>query len=511
MGGCGHCGQAHPQGTARCPVTGKSLEPSFTHVNEDEVLVGSVVAERYHVREVLGQGTTGTVFAVEHLLTGRPAAMKVLRPRYVSTDVLLRVFHGEARAAWSIEHPGLAEVFDAGQLPDGSPFFATPLLEGETLAARIARERLSLGSAVDVAMQVLAALDALHARDLVVRDLRPQNIFLAHRRGCRPVVSILDLGLARLVPIERLQEEWDALRSVLGGSDAAGSLALPYYLSPERTRSEHGVGPASDLFVTASVFYEALTGVKPFVSTSFNGLLLQIAQAQPLPLTDFRPDVPAELDALVRRALSPLPAARPASAAAFQDELRAVFERSRRASRHAASVAPIGSTPPSTHPNAAATDRPPASHPSYSSIPILAGSSPPDAALLSPVIPPAPVVPEDAFEEQTRTDRRLRALLDDASATVIARSPLSTDEASAESPLRTVPPPRDGEVEIDVEVDLSEDTAKQRVRRVLEDEETATMKLTPEMRARIEAMTRAARDAATAPEPDTGPNTRRMK
>lgn len=544
---CVHCGQVHGPDAARCPVTGLRLDAArYTQVNEDEVLVGSVLEERYVVKEVLGQGTTGTVFAVEHLVTGRPAAMKVLRARYVATDALLRVFHGEARAAFALPHPVLCEVFDAGTLPDGSPFLVMERLLGETLATRVAHERMSIGSAVDMMMQLLAGLDAVHARDMLVRDLRPQNIFLAHRRGCRPVVKILDFGLARLVPLARVQEDWDALRSVLGGSDAAGSLALPYYLSPERTRSEHGLGPQSDLFVAGVVFYEALTGHKPFVSTSFNGLLLQIAQAKPAPLGDFRGDVPPELDALVMRVLAQAPALRPSSAAELQDELRAVFERGRRSPSRpapagssapgavstslpvaqpalspvtpAAPIAPL--RPPSSSGFAAVrasgsisavpsagpptTQQRPGSSPSYSSIPVSATIPPLDGLGDA-------AVPDDPFEEQTRTDRNVHALLGDESQAMLARS----DEASAESPLRTVPPPPlPVDVDIDVDVDeLAGDTQKIRLARAGardDDDETATMELTPEVRAKIDAMTRP-REIPDPNDPEPSPHTRRMK
>jgi serine/threonine-protein kinase len=180
---CRRCGQMHDDYTG-CTLAARRGRP--TVVGEDEALVGNVVADRYQVGDVLGVGATGTVFGVHHVTFSRPAAMKVLRPRYASADLVSRVFHGEARAAWSVSHPCLTEVFDIGTLPGGAPFFVMERLDGETLTARIARERLSLAAAVDVMMQLLSAIAAIHARDLLLRDLRPQNIFLAHRRGCRP-------------------------------------------------------------------------------------------------------------------------------------------------------------------------------------------------------------------------------------------------------------------------------------------------------------------------------------
>ena len=121
---CRHCGKHHDSFLTVCPVTGGRLgSATYTLVNEDEALVGSVVAERYHVRDILGQGSTGTVFGTVHMHFDRPSAMKVLRPRYTMLDTVQRVFHGETRAALGISHPSLCEVFDIGTLPDGAPFF----------------------------------------------------------------------------------------------------------------------------------------------------------------------------------------------------------------------------------------------------------------------------------------------------------------------------------------------------------------------------------------------------
>lgn len=348
---CGHCRQPHPAHVSVCPVTGERISP-FTLVNEDEILVGSVVGERYHLRDVLGQGTTGTVFAVEHLALPRPAAMKVLRPRYSPLDSVVRVFHGEARTAFTVSQACLPEIFDVGQLPDGSPYFVMERLQGETLARRIRRERLSLAAAVDVAMQILSALETIHARDLLLRDLRPQNVFLSHRRGCRPVVKILDFGLARLVPLERVRQAWESLVAPVGAGDANGVLAIPYYLSPERARSEHDVEPASDLFVTGTILYEALTGHRPFHGTSLDELLLAIAEASPAPMRELRPEIPVDLDNLVLRTLSASPRTRPASARELQDELREIFDGARRGRSGSGSLSipvprsmPVSATP----------------------------------------------------------------------------------------------------------------------------------------------------------------------
>lgn len=491
-----------------CPVTGGRLgSATYTLVNEDEALVGTVIGGRHHVREILGQGSTGTVFGTVHTHFERRSAIKVLRPRFAQLETVQRVFQGEARAAFSVSHPSLVEVFDIGTLADGTPYFAMERLEGDTLATRLARERFSTAAAVDVMMQLLAAMEAIHARDLLLRDLRPQNIFLAQRRGCRPVVKILDFGLSQLVPLDNVGVEWDALRASVTANDSPGSLSIPYYLSPERTRGEHGLEPANDLFVAASIFYEALTGQRAFSAPTFRGLLQAIAHARPTPLSVLRPDVPEALGALVMRALSASPRARPASAREMQDELRAAFEGARRpsvsvrsmpvSSTESSSQTPIRSRDRDLHPtspaSAHATDRP------------VGGS------------------PEELYEDETSTDPTHEAVVEAMIAQLGAEA---IDEASADHPVRTVRPPRPapseaGELEIDISVE-HEDPATSRgadvtavvglaKRRHPDDEdETETMELTPEVRARIEQMTRNAAPPHPIEDSNRPPPTRRL-
>jgi eukaryotic-like serine/threonine-protein kinase len=528
---CRHCGQPHEAFVTLCPVTGGRLgSATYTLVNDDEVLVGSMVGERYRLREILGQGSTGTVFATVHAHFERAAAMKVLRPRYVSLDTAQRVFHAEARAAFSVSHPSLVEVFDIGTLPDGAPFFVMERLDGDTLAARLGRERFSVAAAVDLMMQLLSAMEAVHARELLVRDLRPQNIFLAQRHGCRPVLKLLDLGLSRMIPLERVEAEWDSLRAVVGANESTGALSIPYYLSPERTRGEHGVEPSSDIFVAASIFYEALTGQKAFHGASWAALLAHIAQAQPTALAVLRPDVPEELAELVMRALSGKPRARPATARAMQDELRSVFESPRRGSA-SSRTAPASAADGALAPSSSERERGDLRTPFVGLPPPL--PPPARAAPLSdPRMPPASPAPDpraatttiDALdEEQTSIEQR------HLDVTVAARVSAAIDEASADHPIRTERPPRAPEVDIPIDVDEVDQDEPPTARgddlaapmgsglpsaqhgEDAEDDEdqTETMELTPELRARIDQMAQAPAGRPRRAEPAGPPPTRR--
>lgn len=505
---CGHCGQVHEAYMTTCPVTGARLVGgTYTLVNGDEMLVGNVVGERYHVRDILGQGSTGTVFGTVHAHFERAGAMKVLRPRFTSLDTLQRVFHSDARPAFAVFHPSLCEVYDIGSLPDGSPFFVMERLEGDTLASRLGRERFSTAAAVDLLMQLLAVTEAIHSRELLLRDLRPQNIFLAHRRGCRPVLKLLDFGLSRLVPLEKVEAQWDALRAVAHDDDHSGALSIPYYVSPERIRSEQGVEPSSDLFVAAIIFYEALTGQRPFNGGTWSALLGDIAQGQPIPIAVLRPDLPEELAALVMRSLSSKPRARPQTAREMQDELRAIFEERKRGSTsmRAASSAremPVAAAAPVALAEASRRDN---------LTPYV--GQPASSRTLHTAAPQ-----DDGFDDETRTDRKkfdLPERFDEPMGAAAA----PVDEASAEHPLRTMRP-LEG-VDIDIDVDLEPEGQRTSRGDALaqllglppqqpnQEEETATMQLTPELRARIEQMSRG---SAPVPVDDSNrpPPTRRM-
>jgi len=490
---------------------------TFTVVNDDEALVGSVVAERYHIKDIVGHGSTGTVFAAEHLHFGRGAVMKVLRPRYVTADAVLRVFHGEARAAWSVSHPSLCEVFDIGTLPDGAPFFVMERLHGEALASRLGRERLSMASGVDLLMQLLSVIDTIHTRALLLRDLRPQNLFLVHRRGCRSLLKILDFGLARLLPIDKISEQWDALRAVTT-ADGAGAQAVPYYLSPERVlEGENAVEPASDLFVAAVIFYEAMSAHRPFDGATFDAVVHAITSEEPQGLSSLRPDVSPELEDIVARALSKDPRARPQSAREMQDELRAVFENAKRGSASVRAAARAPSQPPTV-------DLPVGRADSTLFTPVFTRDAREarEAQRAAESRPPSdkPEAVYGLYDDETRTDRQHQELVAAARAAAAARA--SMDEAGAESPLRTVRPPSAVDIEVDVELEAASQRAGANVHddpstaRGLDiaealalslrsrgaggghddddgkEEETETMQLTPEIRERIERMTKSA-------------------
>jgi serine/threonine protein kinase len=539
MGACSHCGGEHDVYANVCPATGRTLTgPTYTVVNEDEVLVGTVVADRYQVRDILGQGGTGTVFLVEHVDFPRLAAMKVIRSRRMLTDAALRVVQTDGHAAWSVTHPCMPDVIDVGALADGAPYFVTERLEGETLAARAARTPFSLAAAVDMIMQVLSALDALHGADVVVQDLRPQNVFLANRRGCRALVKLLDVGLHRLTPIQTVAAEWEVLRAASGRSPS-GLLAVPYYLAPEQVAGAP-VDRRTDLFATALLFYEALTGERAFTGSSLDAVFDAISLREPTPLTEHRPELPVSLDGWLSQALSKHPRDRHGSAREMQDDLRMACEGARvapaapartRSSSSMQAVSPVAHMPPPLAPMPLGASSAPLPPGLDSFAPARLRDS--DASIETPfgarspfMVPDARGALESSVDTLSPTTRRTGgAAIQQAIAAALADGTtpggppsldvteiaveFDVDENSADSPVRTVRPPPENETVItaalrydpDGTVPGHSDRIAARMREAeegtlpgapraadSEEEETQTLPLSPELRAQVDEM-----------------------
>ncbi|HEU4409808.1 MAG TPA: serine/threonine-protein kinase, partial [Polyangiaceae bacterium] len=256
-------------------------------------LLGRVLQGRYRVTAVLGEGGMGTVYEAEHLVIGRPVALKVLHPDFGRESEAVRRFRHEARAAGSIGHPNICEIYDVGELDDGSPFLVMERLHGETLADRIGRETaLPLADVVDVALQVLRALAAAHEKGIVHRDVKPDNIFLAERVGYAPLVKLLDFGISKNAAL-------DDLRMTRTGA----VMGTPYYMAPEQARGEI-IDARIDLYAVGAVLYESLTGQRPFEANELAELLRQVLFEAPRPPRALRPSLPEPFELVVRRALA---------------------------------------------------------------------------------------------------------------------------------------------------------------------------------------------------------------
>jgi serine/threonine-protein kinase len=245
-----------------------------------------VLAERYRIHDVLGEGAMGKVYAAEHVLMRKRLAVKVLHRELSSVPELVARFEREAMAAANIDHPNIAGATDFGKLPDGAVFLALELVEGRCLRDEIAAGPIPMVRALHIARQIAAALGAAHAQGIVHRDLKPENVMLVDKAGDPDFVKVLDFGVAR-VPIGE------------GGDEGAGVITragmvfgTPEYIPPEQALGQVSDGRA-DLYSLGVMLFEMLTGVRPFVAESKVSLVGQHLGKAPPRLVDKLPSLAA--------------------------------------------------------------------------------------------------------------------------------------------------------------------------------------------------------------------------
>jgi serine/threonine protein kinase/tetratricopeptide (TPR) repeat protein len=260
----------------------------------------------YRIERKLGEGGMGVVFAARDERLHRTVALKTLSS--VTRDAASRQrFWREARAAASVNHPNICQIYEIGE-EDGELFIAMELLEGEVLSARLRGGPMSGAETVEIGLGILAALSALHGRGIVHRDLKPSNVFLTVHG-----VKLLDFGLARPHVDVSLTEAGELTRPGM-------VIGTPRYMAPEQMTGD-GVDGRTDLFAAGAILFEMLAGRPAFAGRTVVEVLHATRYEQPPALTG-SPAV-AALDRVIRRALSKRPADRPESAEAMAGELRA--------------------------------------------------------------------------------------------------------------------------------------------------------------------------------------------
>jgi serine/threonine-protein kinase len=256
---------------------------------------------RYLLDRRIATGGMGEVWRGRDQTLGRPVAVKLLRPEYASDESFLVRFRGEARHAARVSHPGVASVYDYGEVigDDAHPtaYLVMELVEGEPLSALLHREkRLSPEKTLDILGQAADALQAAHALGVVHRDIKPGNLLLRTDGA----VKVTDFGIARAV---------DAAPLTATGI----MMGTAYYVSPEQA-SGRPVTPASDVYSLGVVAYECLAGRRPFDDRNPIVVVMAHQQDEPPPLP---PDIPEPVRGLVQAAMAKDPTRRPASAGSF--------------------------------------------------------------------------------------------------------------------------------------------------------------------------------------------------
>ena len=276
----------------------------------------------YRLLRLIGEGGMGAVYAAEHVLLGRSAAVKVLLPEHSSNQQIVTRFFNEARAATAIRHAGIVEIFDFGYAPDGTAYIAMALLDGESLGDRMKRGTIAAAPALAIARQIAGALAAAHDAGIVHRDLKPDNVFVVPDDevvgGER--IKLLDFGIAKLAQ--------DGAAHAKTSTGAV--LGTPTYMAPEQCRGvaiDHRV----DLYALGCILFEMLTGRPPFVGEGVGNVLTGHIHVAPPPLRSMAPATSLELERLVAQLLAKAPTQRVQSARALIGEIDriapSVFER----------------------------------------------------------------------------------------------------------------------------------------------------------------------------------------
>jgi len=276
------------------------------------------LAGRYEIGRAIGEGGMAVVYLARDLKHGRSVALKVLRSERLSPEGVER-FHREIRIAARLVHPHILTLLDSGEV-DGRLWYTSPFVEGETLRARLQREKqLPVDEAIRISTEVAAAVGHAHAHGVIHRDLKPENILLADGRAL-----VADFGIARA-----LQSDFT------GGLTHTGvSIGTPRYMSPEQAAGDQALDARSDLYSLACVCFEMLAGEPPFTGSTAQAVLARRLTQDPPSLRALRPSVPAGVDDAIRRALSRVPADRQSDSAEFTRALtRASQSRARQLPR----------------------------------------------------------------------------------------------------------------------------------------------------------------------------------
>ena len=276
-------------------------EPSTVNVRS-----GDILAEKYRVDRVLGQGGMGVVVLAEHIELRERVAIKFLLDEAAGNVELAERFIREARAAVRIKSEHVVRVIDVGRLPSGAPYMVMEYLEGQDLAELLAAGPVPIEDAVDYIIQCCEAMHVAHRAGIVHRDLKPANLFLTHRPDGSPLIKILDFGISKVKSPEGAQLSLTHTQAMMGS---------PLYMSPEQMRSSKDVSASADIWSLGIILHELIAGDVPFMGETFPEVLVKVMGEPPPGLRSLRPEVPEGLEAVVFRCLEKRPADRYSSVA----------------------------------------------------------------------------------------------------------------------------------------------------------------------------------------------------
>lgn len=288
---CPTCGTEYPLSERFCPRDGTALRSA----SQTADLLGSVVADRYHIIKKLGEGGMGTVYLAEHVKMGRKSALKVMNPGMNSDPDAIARFNREASNASRLSHPNICGIYDFGETPEGLIYLAMEFIEGKALTDLIEADgSLAPARAASIVHQTGDALQVAHDAGIVHRDLKPDNIMVTKNRDGSDLVKVVDFGIAKA-------SSSDAQKVTKTGL----VVGTPEYMSPEQLSGDKLDG-RSDIYSLALVAFNCLTGKLPFPSETAQEAMIMRLTDRPRMLSEIRPDItwPEKLQEVMDRGLA---------------------------------------------------------------------------------------------------------------------------------------------------------------------------------------------------------------
>jgi serine/threonine-protein kinase len=269
---------------------------------------GDVIAGKYRIERVLGQGGMGVVVAAMHLQLNQRVAIKLLLEG--ATAEVVERFGREARAAVRLKCQHVARVTDVGELPNGAPYMVMEYLDGNDLSQIVRGSgALSVADAVLYMLHACEAIGEAHSLGIIHRDLKPANLFLTRAADGSSTVKVLDFGISKTAEAEGAEGEGMSL------TKTTAVLGSPLYMSPEQMKSARSADARSDIWSLGAIFYELLTGGVPFNAMTFTELVLMVNMETPRSIATIRNDVPPGLEAAALKCLEKKPENRYANVA----------------------------------------------------------------------------------------------------------------------------------------------------------------------------------------------------
>ena len=315
---CTACKAKYDDSVSFCAIDGEVLEA------DPASIVNTVLDGQYQMEALLGKGGMGAVYRARHILLGDRVAIKVLPPEVRTNAEWLRRFRREGQAARRFRHPNSVTVYDLRTASDGTIYMVMEYVEGHTLEQELkTRGRFTAAEAFEILTPIMSVLDTAHSMGVVHRDLKPENIMVGKpAEGGEPVIKLLDLGIAKMREIAGDNGGNTALTM------AGQVLGTPYYMSPEQwgeipRDGNSEIDGRADIYSLGLVFYQMISGRRPFAGNTLQELRREHVTTRPRPLHEVAADVPRGFSDAIERATAKDRGDRQPTASALANELRA--------------------------------------------------------------------------------------------------------------------------------------------------------------------------------------------